>query len=76
MTNTTNNNLSKPRNSPSATVLSNFGVYQQNLVGSSNISIRTLVSDAINAEPYRKALITQKKSLDPEPIWYSFRLIL
>ena len=34
-------------------------VYQQTKIGSSEVSIRTLVPASISAEPYRKALITK-----------------
>ena len=36
-----------------------FCVYQQNLVGSGDVSVRTLVPAAISAAPYRKALIAK-----------------
>ena len=38
---------------------SSFAVYQQTPVGLSEISIRTLVPDAISVEPYRKSLIAK-----------------
>ena len=36
---------------------STFDIYQQTVVGLSDLLIRTLVPDPISAEPYRKALI-------------------
>ena len=38
-------------------ISSYFGVYQQTKIGSSKVSIHTLVPASISAEPYRKALI-------------------
>ena len=43
----------------SSSALANFGVYMQTPVGLSELSIRTLVSGPISAEPYRKALIVK-----------------
>ena len=45
------------------TTSSNVGVYQQTVIESSDISIRTLVPDPISAEPYRKALIANSFSV-------------
>ena len=53
---------------------SHFGVYQQTLVDSSEISIRTFVPGAISTEPYRKELITKKIQPDPDAIRHSFRV--
>ena len=55
---TNNNNVSIPttcNSDPTATI---FRVYLQILFGLSEISIHTLVSYTISAEPYREALIT------------------
>ena len=38
---------------------STFGIYQQTVIGLSDLSIRTLVPDPISAEPCRKALIAK-----------------
>ena len=54
-----NNNISNLGAGISDFTFANFGVYQQTPVGLSELSIRTLVSDNINAEPYRKALIAK-----------------
>ena len=43
---------------------SHFGVYQQTLVDSSEISIRTFVPGAISTEPYHKELDTPFASLN------------
>ena len=60
---TSNNTLQQNNNSTiggsGCSVASTFGVYQQTAVGLSDLSIRTLVSDPISAEPYRKALIAK-----------------
>ena len=56
---TKNNNVSTPTACNSDPTKSNFGVYQQTLVWSSEISIDTLISDDISAEPYYKALIVK-----------------
>ena len=55
----TNNNVSTLTAGISGYALSNFGVYQQTSVGLSELSIYTLVTDAISAEPYRKTLIAR-----------------
>ena len=61
MTNTNNaihnNNITNLGGGTGGSIFANFGVYQQTPVGLSELSIRTLVPDAISAEPYRKALI-------------------
>ena len=54
-----NNNISTLGASSSGSTFANFGVYQQTPIGLSEHSIRTLVPDNINAEPYRKVLITK-----------------
>ena len=56
---TTTTNVSPSSAISRTTVSSNFGVYQQTSIGSSSISIRTLVLDVISADPYRKALIAK-----------------
>ena len=53
------NKISTLTASNSGPVRSNFGVYQQTSVESSEILMRTLVLDAISVEPYCKALITK-----------------
>ena len=58
--NGTNHNNNSPHSATSRTMVSSTsGVYQQTSIGSSDISVRTLVHDAISADPYRKALITK-----------------
>ena len=52
-----NNNISTLTADISGSALSNFGLYQQTLVGLSELSIRTLVLYAISAETYGKVLI-------------------
>ena len=59
MNNATNTNVSPSSATSRATISSNFGVYQQTSIGSSDISIHTLVPDAISAEPYCQALIAK-----------------
>ena len=56
---TDNNNFSTPTVCNSGPTTTIFSVYQQTLFGLREISIRTLVSDTISAEPYRKALVTK-----------------
>ena len=59
MNSTTTTNVSTSSVTSRATVSLDFGVYQQNSIGFSDISIRTLVPDAISAELYRKTLIAR-----------------
>ena len=59
MKRTTTTNVSPSSSTSCALISSNFGVYQQTYIGSRDISICTLVSEAISTEPYRKALITK-----------------
>jgi len=54
-----NNNITNLGGGSGGSSFANFGVYQQTPVGHSELSIRTLVPDAISAEPYRKALIAK-----------------
>ena len=54
-----NNNITNLGGGSGGSGSANFGVYQQTSVGLSELSIRTLVPDAISAEPYRKALIAK-----------------
>ena len=54
-----NNNITNLGGGSGGSSFANFGVYQQTPVGLSELSIRTLVPDAISAEPYRKALIAK-----------------
>jgi len=54
-----NNNVSSLTAGTSGFVFWTFGIYQQTSVGLSGFSIRTLVSDLISAEPYRKVLIAK-----------------
>ena len=56
---TDNNNISTLSASNSAPTPSNFGVYQHTSIGLSEISIHTLVPDAISARSYIKVLITK-----------------
>ena len=55
-----NNNITNLGGGSSGSSFANFGIYQQTPVGLSEFSIRTLVPDAIGAEPYCKALIAKK----------------
>ena len=57
--NTITNNALSLSNRINGSTSSHFGVYQQTLVGTSDVSIRTLVSAAISATPHRKALIAK-----------------
>ena len=59
MNDTNRNNISPSSATSRSVVSSNFGVYQQISIGSSDTSIRTLIHDVINANPYRKALIVK-----------------
>ena len=59
MNSTTTTNVSTSSVTSRATVSLDFGVYQQTSIGFSDISIRTLVLDAISAETYRKTLIVR-----------------
>ena len=59
MNRTTPTNASPSSATSRTTVSSNFGVYQQISIGSSDISTHTLVPDAISAESDRKALIVK-----------------
>ena len=60
---TSNNNILSNKNVSTLTAgisgsaLSNFGLYQHTSVGLSELSIRTLILDAISAETYGKVLI-------------------
>ena len=54
-----NNNITNLGGGSGGSSFANFGVYQQTPVGLSELSIRTLVPDAISAEPYRKASIAK-----------------
>ena len=56
---TSNTNVSPSSATPRTRMSSNFGVYRQTFISSSDISIRTLDIDAISTDPYRKALITK-----------------
>ena len=59
MNTTTNNTLSAYiANTSVANPESFFGAYQDTAVGSSELSIRTIVPPSISSEPYRKAMIT------------------
>ena len=62
------NKISTLTASNSGPVRSNFGVYQQTSVESSEILMRTLVPDAISVEPYCKALITKLFSFQILPL--------
>ena len=53
------NNYSSLTASTGGPRTSHLGNYQQTSVGTGDVTIRTLVPSAINAEPYRKALITK-----------------
>ena len=56
--NTTNNTISAYiANTSVANPDSFFGAYQDTAVGSSELSIRTIVPPSISSEPYRKAII-------------------
>ena len=55
----TNHNYSSLTDFTGGLSTSHLGVYQQTSVGTGDVTIRTLVSAAISAEPYRKALITK-----------------
>ena len=72
----TNNNTTLSRKNISTIiggfVASNFGIYQENAVGLSKLSIRSLVTDPTNADPYHKALITKKIPSDPVFSRFSF----
>ena len=57
--NTITNNALSLSNRINGSTSSHFGVYQQTLVGTSDVSIRTLLSAAISATPHRKALIAK-----------------
>ena len=58
MTTITNDNLSVYiANTSVANKGSFFGAFQQMTVGSSNVTIRTIVPLSISAEPYRKAIV-------------------
>ena len=59
ISNTTNNNILASPASNSATTLSPVGIYQQTLVGSGGMLIRTLISTTISATSYRKTLIAK-----------------
>ena len=54
-----NNDISNLGGGSSGSTFANFGVYQQTPIELSELSIQTLVPDNINAEPYRKVLITK-----------------
>ena len=56
---TNNNNVYTPTACNSGSIASNFGVHQQTLIGTSYVSIHTLITDAISAKPYRNALIVK-----------------
>ena len=56
---TINNKTTTTNNNNGGTTASNFGVYQPTSVGSSEISIRTLVPDSTSTEPYRKVLVAK-----------------
>ena len=58
MTTTTNNNLSVYiANTSVVNSVYFFGVFQDTVVGSSDLTIRTIVPPTISAEPYRKVMI-------------------
>ena len=56
---TNKNNMSILATNNSELSNSNFGVYRQTAVGSSEILIHTLVIDAISTESYHTALFTE-----------------
>ena len=55
----TNHNYSSLTDFTGGPSTSHFGVYQKTSVGTSDVTMRTLVPAAIGAEPYRKALIAK-----------------
>ena len=55
----TNHNYSSLTDFTGGPSTSHFGVYQQTSVGTSDVTMRTLVPSAIGAEPYRKELIAK-----------------
>ena len=70
--NTLTNNTLSLSNGINGPTSSYFGVYQQTMVGSGNVSVRNLVSAAISATisaaPYCKALIAKKSSAKSSPL--------
>ena len=54
-------NSSAPLASNSTVVSSHFGVYQQTMIGSSEISTHKLVPVSISTEPYRKASMIPRR---------------
>ena len=59
ITTTNDNNVSNLTVCNSGATASNFDMYQQTSIDSNEISIRTLVLDAISTETYRKSLISK-----------------